>query len=85
MSETTRHALVQARVYQGKLKQRVGVWERTCRITKVDMTHLIASHIKPWRESDNDERLSAGNGLLLTPSVDHLPDRGFILSTMMAN
>ena len=79
MSETTRHALVQARVGQGKFKQRVGSFERACRITKVDnMTHLIASHIKPWRESDNDERLTAGNGLLLTPSVDHLFDRGFI-------
>ena len=40
--------------------------------------HLIASHIKPWRESDNRERLFEGNGLLLTPTVDHLFDRGFI-------
>jgi hypothetical protein len=39
---------------------------------------LVASHIKPWRESSNEERLSAGNGLLLTPSIDHLFDRGFI-------
>ena len=40
--------------------------------------HLIAGHIKPWRDSDNEERLCAGNGLLLTPSIDHLFDRGFI-------
>ena len=40
--------------------------------------HLIASHIKPWRESDNHERLFEGNGLLLTPTIDHLFDRGFI-------
>ena len=40
--------------------------------------HLIASHIKPWRESNNQERLFEGNGLLLTPTVDHLFDRGFI-------
>jgi hypothetical protein len=39
---------------------------------------LIASHIKPWRESDNRERLFEGNGLLLTPTIDHLFDRGFI-------
>ena len=31
-----------------------------------------------WRDSDNDERLDGANGLLLTPSVDHLFDRGFI-------
>ena len=42
------------------------------------MAHLVASHIKPWRESNNEERLAGGNGLLLTPSIDHLFDRGFI-------
>ena len=77
--ETTRQALVQARIGQGKFKQQVSLLERACRISKVDNpTHLIASHIKPWRESDNEERLSGANGLLLTPSIDHLFDRGFI-------
>ena len=77
--ETTRQALVQARIGQGKFKQQVSKYEHACRITKVDnRTHLIASHIKPWRESDNEERLAGGNGLLLTPSIDHLFDRGFI-------
>jgi putative restriction endonuclease len=41
-------------------------------------THLIASHCKPWRDSTNEERLDGENGLLLTPSIDHLFDRGFI-------
>lgn len=77
--ETTRKALVHARVGQGVFKQNVMQWEQACRITKVhNPTHLIASHIKPWRESDNEERLTPGNGLLLTPSIDHLFDRGFI-------
>jgi predicted restriction endonuclease len=39
---------------------------------------LRASHLKPWRDSDNTERLDGENGLLLTPSIDHLFDRGFI-------
>jgi predicted restriction endonuclease len=53
--------------------------ERFCRVTRVGRPeHLIASHIKPWRESDNRERLFEGNGLLLTPTIDHLFDRGFI-------
>jgi hypothetical protein len=30
------------------------------------------------RDSNNEERLNGENGLLLTPSVDHLFDRGFI-------
>ena len=76
---TTRFALVQSRVGQGIFKERVSHYERSCRVTFVDNpAHLIASHIKPWRDSNNDERLHAGNGLLLTPSIDHLFDRGFI-------
>jgi hypothetical protein len=38
----------------------------------------LASHCKPWRDSSNEERLNGENGLLLTPSIDHLFDRGFI-------
>jgi putative restriction endonuclease len=40
--------------------------------------HLRASHCKPWRDATNEERLDGENGLLLTPSIDHLFDRGFI-------
>jgi putative restriction endonuclease len=77
--ETTRHALIVARQGQGLFKERVAEVEHACRITKVDNpSHLIASHIKPWRFSSNDERLEGSNGLLLTPSIDHLFDRGFI-------
>ncbi|MGH8783212.1 HNH endonuclease [Paraburkholderia sp.] len=36
---------------------------------------LIASHIKPWRESDNEERLDGMNGLLLATHADRLFDR----------
>jgi putative restriction endonuclease len=53
--------------------------ETRCRITHVDNpTHLRASHCKPWRDSNNEERLDGENGLLLTPTIDHLFDRGFI-------
>jgi putative restriction endonuclease len=53
--------------------------ERACRITRVENpAHLRASHCKPWRDSTNDERLDGENGLLLTPNIDHLFDRGFI-------
>jgi putative restriction endonuclease len=36
------------------------------------------SHTKQWRDSTNEERLTGENGLLLTPTIDHLFDKGFI-------
>ena len=59
-------------------KQRVMQVETRCRLTGVDRPeHLRASHCKPWRDANNEERLDAENGLLLTPDADHLFDRGF--------
>ena len=79
IDETERKALIKARKGQGIFKENVYRFERYCRITGVENpTHLIASHIKPWRDSNNEERLTGDNGLLLTPSIDHLFDRGFI-------
>jgi HNH endonuclease len=79
LAETTRKALVKARIGQGLFRRNVASIESRCRVTGVTYpAHLFASHIKPWRESTNDERLNGENGLLLTPSIDHLFDRGFI-------
>jgi hypothetical protein len=79
ISETEKLALVLARRGQGRFKQNVRRLEHACRVTKVDRDeHLRASHCKPWRDSSNEERLDAENGLLLTPTIDHLFDRGFI-------
>jgi hypothetical protein len=77
--ETDRLALIRARKGQGLFKERVSKIESRCRITGVENpVHLIGSHCKPWRDSTNEERLDGENGLLLTPSIDHLFDRGFI-------
>lgn len=77
--ETEREALIVARRGQGLFKQRVMQVEDRCRITGVtNPTHLRASHCKPWRDSTNEERIDGENGLLLTPTIDHLFDRGFI-------
>ena len=76
---TDREAIIRARRGQGLFKQRVMEIENHCRITRVtNPVHLVASHCKPWRDSSNQERLNGDNGLLLTPSIDHLFDRGFI-------
>ncbi|AVT14236.1 HNH endonuclease [Paracidovorax avenae] len=79
LPETDRQALVLARRGQGLFKGRVMAIERACRITGVTREeHLRASHCKPWRDATNEERLDGENGLLLTPTMDHLFDRGFI-------
>lgn len=79
VKETDREAIVRARRGQGLFKQRVMRIETRCRVTGVDNpSYLVASHCKPWRDSSNEERLNGENGLLLTPSIDHLFDRGFV-------
>ena len=79
VTDTEREAIIPARRGQGLFKQRVMEIEEHCRITGVsNPVHLVASHCKPWRSSNNEERSNVENGLLLTPSIDHLFDRGFI-------
>lgn len=80
VDETIRIAIVQARKGQGQFRQAVLSIERRCRVTGVaNPEHLVASHIKPWRICKTyEERLDGLNGLALTPSIDHLFDRGFI-------
>ncbi len=78
-NETEKENIIKSRRGQGLFRKRVSLIEGKCRITKVNNPeHLIASHIKPWRHAENNQRLDEENGLFLTPHVDHLFDRGFI-------
>jgi len=80
LSNTEKEQVIVSRRGQGRFRNNVAKIESKCRITEVTRSeHLIASHIKPWRYCDSaDERLEGTNGLMLTPSADHLFDRGFI-------
>lgn len=79
IDETEKAELRKSRRGQGRFRRNVRRYEKQCRITGVnDLSVLIASHIKPWRHSDNRERLDGENGLLLTPNVDLLFDHGFV-------
>ncbi|CAB4852393.1 unannotated protein [freshwater metagenome] len=79
LTETEKRQLVNARVGQGLFKNNVRLNEHACRITGIEqLHHLRASHIKPWKDSTNEEKLHGCNGLMLAPHVDHLFDRGFI-------
>lgn len=75
LTVTQRLQLAKARVGQGLFRKRVIVLDGACRVTGVTDTRvLIASHIKPWREADNADRLNGNNGILLSPHVDALFD-----------
>lgn len=77
--ETEKTQLIKARIGQGIYRQRLLQVEKRCRLTGVnDIKFLIASHIKPWRLSDNIEKLDGNNGLLLSPHVDCLFDKGWL-------
>lgn len=78
--ETVRQQLIEARIGQGRFRQELmAYWQRQCAVTGVAVDEaLIASHIKPWAQSDNTERLDAYNGLLLSANLDRLFDRGLI-------
>ena len=71
--------ITKSRRGQGIFKANVRLIEKSCRVTGVsNIKHLRASRIKPWAVSNNEEKLDGYNGLLLSPHVDHLFDRGFI-------
>lgn len=79
LSETTRKAVVDARLGQGKFRRDLEGYWSCCAITGCTaMKMLRASHIKPWRDSNNTDRLNPYNGLLLTANLDVAFDQGLI-------
>lgn len=79
IQETEKEQLIKARRGQGIFKSRLLKVEKSCRVTGVNNPiFLIASHIKPWAKSTNQEKLDGNNGLLLSPHVDKLFDKGWI-------
>jgi hypothetical protein len=79
ITTTQKQQLIRARVGQGLFRQKVEKIESRCRVTGItDKRLLIASHIKPWKVSTNTERLDGHNGLLLSPHIDRLFDKGWI-------
>jgi hypothetical protein len=81
--ETERQAIIAARRGQGRFRTAlIEQWAGKCAVTKSRALALLrASHIKPWREATNAERLDPYNGLLLTPNLDAAFDLGLISFT----
>lgn len=58
-----------------KVKTRAG---NKCLINRNICRNLIASHIKPWAYSENDEKVDIANGVCLSPNYDGLFEYGII-------
>lgn len=80
LSETEKQAIIQSRRGQGQFREKLVRKWRGCSVTGFSPLKelLTASHIKPWRVSNNKERLDPDNGLLLLPNLDKLFDSGYI-------
>lgn len=79
-SATTKRLLIDARRGQGAFRSNVlEEWSGSCAVTGTSVGAAIrASHIKPWRESNDGERLDPQNGLPLVATLDALFDRHLI-------
>lgn len=79
---TEKLELRKSRRGQGIYRSNLERFEKRCRVTGLEnRRHLRASHIKPWSVCTDAEKLDGYNGLLLSPHVDHLFDRGYISFT----
>jgi putative restriction endonuclease len=77
---TTKKALTDARIGQGKFRTQVlRLWDGQCCVTGSQTLDVVrASHIKPWRECSDNERLDPHNGIPLSATFDCLFDIGLI-------
>jgi len=79
ISATEREAIIKSRVGQGEFRDKLIRYWQGCSISAFrHYDLLVASHIKPWRDAANEERIDLYNGLLLLPNYDKLFDRGYI-------
>lgn len=79
-TKTEREGLTTSRVGQGWYRTRLLYkWDYKCAVTNFDFSNvLIASHIVPWRNSSDQERLDIENGIILSPNLDAFFDKHLI-------
>jgi 5-methylcytosine-specific restriction protein A len=79
-TRTERSGLVTSRVGQGAYRKGIiHRWENRCAVTGYNYNKvLIASHIVPWRDATDKERMDVNNGILLSPTYDALFDKHLI-------
>ena len=77
---TTRIATVEQRSAQQQYRRdALKLWDNRCAVLGIEQPKiLVASHIKPWRVSEDYERIDPKNSLILSPVYDKLFDLGMI-------
>lgn len=79
ITNTQKKQLIDARIGQGKFRKNVLKLYPRCPVTGIGLECILrASHIKPWRVCNNQERLDPYNGIMLAAHIDALFDRGYI-------
>jgi predicted restriction endonuclease len=80
IGKTETAALVKVRLKQAKFRENViSINHGKCCVTGVsDIKLLVASHIIPWSQATDNQKVDGNNGLLLSPHVDKLFDRHLI-------
>lgn len=79
---TEKEVISKIRLYQSKYRDNLLKILKECPFTGITDTRLlIASHIKPWCLSTDDEKLDIYNGFILSPLYDKLFDQGLITFT----
>lgn len=79
LQNTERTSLVQSRIGQGTFRSSLIKYWGGCSVSGCTfLPALIASHIQPWCDCNNHQRLDVFNGLLLLPTLDKLFDKGYI-------
>ncbi len=82
INETECEVIIKNRIGQDIFRENLLRKYGKCLICGIENHHILrASHIKPWSESSNVERLSHNNGLLLCANHDLLFDRFLITFT----
>ena len=73
---TTKSRGIAQRLFRGNLLKH---WQGACAVTSVQEPRVLrSSHIKPWVDSNVQEKVDHFNGLLLVPNLDALFNEGLI-------
>lgn len=80
LDDTQIRQMMLSRRGQGRFRiETLRFWGGRCAVSGLpESSFLVASHIKPWKDANPNERLDGFNGLPLTPNLDRAFDRGYV-------